>query len=235
MAKDTKEQETIRYRPFLNIIKKSPFEALTNHTKKVESSVHALRELIELYCKCEFEKAEAKVDEINKLEREADVIEADIREHLPRRIFMQVSRGEIGALLKEQDAIADLAEDIAFGLTVQRTDIPPNIKKGLLKQMRLLEKTMDALHHAVFSVNDLLRTGFRKKDVESIRKILHDVGEREHELDLVKRDLKKKLYALKDEYDAVTIFQILRVVDRIDNIADHAENVEDWLRAITAR
>jgi uncharacterized protein Yka (UPF0111/DUF47 family) len=61
------------------------------------------------------------------------------------------------------------------------------------------------------------------------------VHEKEHEADLIKTRLRKKLYKSQKDLDFLSIYHLLRITDFVDYIANHAENVEDRLRTIIAR
>jgi predicted phosphate transport protein (TIGR00153 family) len=58
-------------------------------------------------------------EQISKLEHRADNIKNDIREHLPKSLLMPVDRGDVLLFLKEQDRLADRAEDLGVLLTMR--------------------------------------------------------------------------------------------------------------------
>ena len=63
---------------------KSPFSPLQSNMKKVGSCIKKLTEIFQEIENQNFEKIEALVAELSKLEHEADLTKNDIRNHLPR-------------------------------------------------------------------------------------------------------------------------------------------------------
>ncbi|MCD6108636.1 MAG: DUF47 family protein, partial [Thermoplasmata archaeon] len=50
-----------------------------------------------------------------------------------------------------------------------------------------------------------------------------------------KYTITKNIYKLEKKLKPMDIYHLLKIADWIDDIADHAENVADWLRAMIAR
>jgi uncharacterized protein Yka (UPF0111/DUF47 family) len=45
----------------------------------------------------------------------------------------------------------------------------------------------------------------------------------------------KGIYKLEKKLDPMDAYHLLKIADWVDDIADHAENVADWLRAMIAK
>ena len=47
--------------------------------------------------------------------------------------------------------------------------------------------------------------------------------------------MNRGIYKLEKKLDSMDIYHLLKIADWVDDIADHAENVVDWLRAMMAK
>ena len=45
----------------------------------------------------------------------------------------------------------------------------------------------------------------------------------------------KGIYKLERKIDPMDVYHLLKIADWADDVADHAENVADWLRAMIAK
>ena len=62
------------------------------------------------------------------LEQKADQKKNDIRNHLPRSLFLPIDRSKLLDILTLQDCLADRAEDIAVMTTLKRIEMIEPIK-----------------------------------------------------------------------------------------------------------
>ena len=47
--------------------------------------------------------------------------------------------------------------------------------------------------------------------------------------------MNRGIYKLEKKLDPMDVYHLLKIADWVDDIADHAENVVDWLRAMMAK
>src|SRR5580704_5745643 len=92
---------------------KSPFAPLQTHMDKVASCIGELPNLFEAVIDQDSHAIQIIGEKISKLEHEADLTKNDIRNHLPKSIFLPLDRSALLDILSLQDAIADQAEEIA--------------------------------------------------------------------------------------------------------------------------
>ena len=98
---------------FLGIFASSPFKPLQAHMQTVQSASLALVDFIDAVFAENWSKAEEAYQSIAHLESQADAQKKDIRLHLPKSLFMPVSRSDLLSLLAAQDKIANKAKDIS--------------------------------------------------------------------------------------------------------------------------
>ena len=97
----------------LNLFGRSPFALLQTHMEKVSSCVHLLIDLFAALKQGDQRLIEKIANEIAELEHSADLVKNDIRNHLPKSLFLAMDRSSLLDILSIQDSIADKAEDIA--------------------------------------------------------------------------------------------------------------------------
>jgi len=105
--------------PFANLFGKSPFSALQGHMRVVLECVHEMPALFVALASGDQKEVVAVKDIIFEKEEEADKIKNELRNRLPKSLFMPVDRRDLLEVLQMQDSIADTAQDIA-GLLVER-------------------------------------------------------------------------------------------------------------------
>ncbi|MCD6481489.1 MAG: TIGR00153 family protein [Thermoplasmata archaeon] len=215
--------------------KKSPFEGLLEHIAKVRECVHILRDGIIKYIDENFENFHEIAEKVSELEHEADLIKGNIRAHLPRSVLMPVDKRYFLWLLREQDAILDHAENLAQLLDLRHTIIPKEMKDDFKDHMNLVAATVEEMEKAVENVKDLLMTSFSGRERDETKEYIHNVHQKEWEADQKRYAITAKIYEMEDKLDAMDEYHLLKIVDWIDDIADHAENAADWLRAMIAK
>ncbi len=213
----------------------SPFKKIQTHVEKVKDTTTLLKPAIRAFCDEDFTEVERLASEISNLEHECDIIKNDIREHLPKNLFLPVDRSDLLIFLKDQDTVADKAEDAAILMTVRQTrGIPSDIKKELIELTDKVVEAVVALEIATTEIADLLESSFSKREVQRMLKIIHNIDQKEWESDKIGLQLIKDIYVHEDKLGH-GITHISHLADIIGDIADYAENAGDRLRAMTAR
>lgn len=215
--------------------KKSPFEGLLEHVNKVKDCISLLETGIAEYVEMDYTNFEDISKKVSKIEHEADLIKGNIRAHLPRSILMPIDKRHFLWILREQDSILDHAENLAQMLTLRHTKIPIKLKEDYKEHMHLVIETVEEMGKAVEKIRDLIGTGFTTKERNETKELIKRVHVKEWEADTKRYDITKKIYRLEDSLSPMDMYHLLKMTDWIDDIADHAENVVDWLRAAIAK
>ena len=221
--------------PVANTLRKSPFEGLYMHADKVRECIATMQRALQYYTDGKYEDFKELVTKVSELEGEADQIKGNIRNHLPRSIFMPVDKAYFLMLLREEDAILDYAEDATLWLELRRTPIPESIKAEFMAHADKVVECVGVLQKAMENLRDLLETSFSKKEREQTKILIYEIHKKEFEADVIERSLTKKIFALEKELDPISIFHLVKVVDLIAQIANHAENAGDRIRAMVAK
>ncbi|MBN2542366.1 TIGR00153 family protein [bacterium] len=219
--------------PILITFGKSPFDNLLKHASKVTECIKLLKDSIVSYSDGDFDRSCELAKEVSRTEHEADLIKGNIRAHLPRGLLMPVDKGIFLMLLKEQDAILDYAEDSVEWLNMKRVIIPDEIKQDFLNHLMKVLEAVEALENVVSNLKEIVVASVPTTLRNSIKQAIKDVHKKEWEADNLERVLSKKIFELN--ISAIDVFFLLKAVDLIDQIANHAENAGDRVRAMLAR
>jgi len=214
--------------------KKSPFEQLLKHMGKVNECVDILVDGLLRYYKGDYKNFSEVAENVSTLEYEADLIKSNLRNHLPNSLFLPVDKGKFMWALREQDKILDHAENLAKMLDMRHTKIPKELQEVFIEHAKLVVKTVKAMKDTVENIQDLVETGFVKREREQTKEFVHKVHDYEWKADQKKYEMTKGIYKLEKKLDPMDIYHLLKIADWVDDIADHAENVADWLRAMIA-
>jgi hypothetical protein len=215
--------------------KKSPFGQLLEHMSKVKECVEVLHNGLIKYYKGDYKSFSDVAKHVDRLEHEADLIKSNIRNHLPKTIFMPVDKGKFLWALREQDKILDHAENLVNMLDMRHTKIPKELQKNFVKHVDLVLKTVHKMEEAVENIKDLIETSFVKREREQTKEFIYEVHEFEREADTKRYEITKEIYKLEKKLTPMDVYHLIKIVDWVDDIADHAENVADWLRAMIAK
>jgi predicted phosphate transport protein (TIGR00153 family) len=171
--------------------------------------------------------------EIDRLEHEADEIKNEIRNHLPKRLFMAVERRDMLEILDSQDSIADTAQDIA-GLADQRAmKVPASMREPL---RALVQRVVAACEHAgrvIDELDELVETGFRGREVGRVEEMIDELSRIESDTDELAEQIVRKIFAAEKELGVGTVFWY-QMVGWIGDLADYAERVGNRLRLLIA-
>jgi hypothetical protein len=222
-------------RTIFELFGKSPFEPLAKHGQAVNEVIGEIRPLVEALLAQDWTGAKAVADRISRMEHQADQLKAEIRDHLPRSLFLPVDRGDLLRLLKEQDSMADSVEDLAVLITMRETQVPDALKP---RMRELVEEAIGAAR-TWLTVSELLphlqETAFTGPEVKKVLDLIHKVGEQEWRTDQLGAQLGRETVLLEEELGAVSLTFIMRIGQKLSDVANHAETSGDMVRLMLAK
>ncbi len=222
-------------RTFYQLFGKSPFELLVEHTRRVHRTVKVIRPLFEAFLSGQWDECDTLYRKISKREHKADLEKNAIRDHLPKSIFLPVDRGDILKYLKEQDAIADAAEDVAVIITIRHTPCPEALKSPVLSFVDQVIHTSELLVEAGSELTQLVESSFGGPEVDKVLAMVAEVNQQEWEADKRQWDLSRALMTHEAELDPLSMVIWMRIIAKLGEIANRAENTGDMLRMMLAR
>jgi len=196
----------------------------------VARCVHCLPELFEALDEKDQEKLEKVAAETSRLEHEADLIKNDIRNHLPKSLFLPIDRSYLLEILSIQDRIADTAEDVAVLLTIKPLELLPIFKEEFKLFLNKNIETFNEAHLIIKELHELVESSFGGIEAQKVRAMVEEVAYREHEVDLIQRQLLKKFFEAEDELTYMTFHQWQRLFESVASISNLSENLANRVR-----
>ena len=215
--------------------RKSPIEGLLRHMGKIRECISVLKDGLNHYYEGDYENFSSIAKKVSELEHEADLIKGNIRAHLPSSILMPVDKKYFLWLLREQDAILDHAENLVEMLDMRHTKIPKKLRDLYIKHADKVFQTAEAMENAVGHIRGVLQTSFMGRERGEAKEIIHEVHQKEWEADQVNKEIVRGIYEMENSLKPMDVYHLIKIADWMDDIADHAENAVDWLRAMIAK
>ncbi|MBW1823198.1 MAG: TIGR00153 family protein [Deltaproteobacteria bacterium] len=200
------------------------------HAKKVYECVELINPVIKAWLREDWDEVERLRNEISRKENEADELKITIRNSLPKSLFYPVPRGDLLRVLNNQDNIADAAEDLCVVLTLRKTKIPESLTADFQKFADQVIDICRKLLRANEELNTLMDVSFTGPATAKVLKIVDEIGKMEWKSDNKSIDLVKKLLAMENQLDPLTIIFIMKIIEVISGLANYAENCGDNLR-----
>jgi len=199
---------------------------------------YACAELITPLLECvaaeNWDEVEHLQRQIVTLENEADDLKIEIRSNLPRGFFLPVPRPDLLELLTRQDRIANRAKGIAGLILGRRLMFPPALTTDIAEFARECIKACLQARQVVRELDELLDTGFRGREKQRVRAMVHEIDVTERRCDEIEVALRTRLYSLEPGLPPVDVVFMYRVIEWIGDLANHAERVGHRLDQLLA-
>lgn len=209
----------------LNLFGRSPFAPLETHMEKVSECVNMLNILFDSLEKKEQDKLDHIALKISEVEHQADLIKNDIRNHLPKSLFLPIDRGHLLEILQIQDRIADSAEDIAVLVSLKPLEILPEFKSEFNEFLQKNIQTFEGARLIIKEMHELLESSFGGIEAEKVKTMVEDVAFGEHQVDLIQRKLLKKMFTTESKMSYSTFHLWLKIFESIASISNLAESL----------
>ena len=211
---------------------RSPFEPLQEHGERVMDTVQYLRPLFEAMDEGDEEKFNELCEKINHAEHEADIVKNKFRSETPKWLFLPVNRRDLLELLSTQDSVADKVQDVAVLLGMRRLKIHKEMKESLFEYVDRVLDTCAKSSEIISRLDEILESSFGGPEAERVLAMIVELGEIEHESDEAGKRVAKKVFELEKKLDPVTVIMWSRVLTRVGDVANHAENIGNHLRLL---
>lgn len=211
------------------LLRGSPFKPIQVHMRVVFSCVCLIPPLFDAVYREDNTQVFEFATQIKDLETEADKLKSTFRLNMPKSLFLPVDRKDLLSLIGDQDKIADTAEDIGKTFLCREMVVPEQLKP-LLDE--LLEGTIEiaaAAKEMIEQLDELLEVGFAGRELEKVSKMIAGVRRSEHNIDGIMHRIKKKLFSLEKDLDAVSVMFWYQIIDLLGLISDQSENLADRL------
>lgn len=211
---------------------KSPFAPLQTHMDKVACCVGELPALFIAFIKQEMDAIARLSKNISSLEYEADLTKNDIRNHLPKSLFLQVDRASLLEILSLQDAIADQTESIAFHISVRPV---PTIPVNEEEFSSFCSKSLEAFWLArkvVQELEELLESSFGGIEAQKVKSMVESIAFIEYETTSLKNKLIVQLYNQEGHVPYPIFHLFLTLIGEIGKLACLSEKLGNKIRTL---
>ncbi|MDH5767023.1 MAG: TIGR00153 family protein [Gammaproteobacteria bacterium] len=213
----------------------SPVKPMQKHMAQVVACVSELNIFFQAVVAQDWEKAASVQDKISHLEKEADKLKKQIRLHLPKGMFMPVSRRDLLEVLTMQDKIANASKDVAGIILGRKMVLPPVIADDYLP---FVQRCVDACVQAQTAINELdelVETGFRGHEVELVQSMIQELDKIESDTDKLQMKIRHVVFAIEKDLPPIDAMFLYKVIERTGDVADRAQQVGSRLQLLLAR
>ena len=217
-----------------SIFAKSPFKPLREHMDKVVESVVPLNDFFEALFQEDYSKVEKIQQQVIQAEKEADSIKNEVRNHLPRNIFMPINRRDLLEMLDMQDSIADVAQDIVILLNIRRMNLTKELSQDVI---HFVKKSQDVCYLArglTKEFGDVIESGFGRHEIKKLLEMIDNVSIAETEADNLEDALVHRLYEVEEKMNSVDAVFWYKIFELIGDIADFSKKTGNRLRLMIA-
>ena len=198
------------------------------HVELVYQCAYKLIDVMEHYYDHDFEAMDDEVNEITRIEKEADEIRRKMEIEFFKGAFLPFDREDRINLAEQVDSVADAVESTAYAISLGKITFPESFKEDFIE---LVKASCDAV--------SLLRDCIKMLDVdlgEALSKT-HDIEEKEDEGDVIERRIISKLYESyrSEEISILKFIELKDITEKIGNIADRAEDASDRVPIMVAK
>jgi len=161
------------------------------------------------------------------LENKADDIKRELRLHMPKGMFMPVSRSDLLELLTVQDNIANRARDIAGLMLGRHMAIPEPVQEEM---RNLVDAAITVTGQALKIINELdelLETGFVGREVDFVESLISELDDKERVADV--------LFAIEKDYHPIDMMFLYDIIEKVGGLANRARRVGGRLQTLVAR
>lgn len=211
---------------------KSPFAPLQSHMKKVSLCIKKLTEIFEIVHEGDQKTLSELVKLLSKLEHEADLTKNDIRNHLPRSLFLPIDRAQLLEILALQDDIADKCEEIGNLLTLHPLQTDQDVTEKLKGLFLLNIEAFWSSRKIIKEMHDLLESSFGGMEAERVKNMIEQTSYQEFEADKAKHELTAFVFKKSDRLSTPAFFLYMKLIDAINEISHLSEKLANRIRMI---
>ena len=218
-----------------NIFGVSPVKPLQNHMSAAIKCVNLLDPFLKATFEDNWDKAADVFDKISAEEQSADDLKKQFRMHMPKSLFMPVSRGDLLSIITKQDNIANLTKDICGIILGRKMAIPKKLQDDFIGFAESSAETCHKAHGAINELDELLETGFAGSEVKFVKKLIRDLAAQEQKVDKKEQKLRKKLFNIEADLSPIDVIFMYNIIDQIGGLADTAELIGNQVELLLAK
>jgi len=213
----------------------SPVRPLQKHMASVQECILVLPIFFQAVIEQDWKEATTLQKKIRSLEHDADKLKKDLRSHLPKSLFLPVSRRDLLEVLTMQDNIANKTKDIAGLILGRKMIFPENIDE---KFVTFIARCVDASAQAQKAINELdelVETGFSGGEIKVVQSMLSKLDKIENDTDKIQVGIRASLFKIERELPPIDVMFLYKIIDWTGELADISQRVGSRLQLMLAR
>ena len=220
---------------FLSLLAESPFSGLQEHMEVDNKASEALKSFIKSAVESDWKTAKEHRETIVKLEHQADEIKNNIRNHLPKSLFMSVSRQDILDLVFTMDGIPNVSKDISGVMIGRKMVIPEQMSKQFTDCVNSAIRATHQACDAIKKVNEMQRSGFGGKNASELYDLVAQIEQLEQENDELEISLRNELFKIEKDLPPVDVIFLYDIINKIGILADISQSLGHILIRLVAK
>lgn len=211
---------------------RSPFAPLKAHMDIVSQCVAKIEPLCQALDAGHFARMKEISEEIYQIENQADLAKHDVRNHLPKSLFLPFDRSWLLEVIEMQDKIADKVEDLAVVLEMKPLHLFEALREPFF---RFLNKNLEAfriLLKIYDELKELMETSFGGLEAETVRTLVDEVALKEHEADIIQTEILKVLFNSESQLTFTSFDLWQKVFGNLAALSNISENLADRIRML---
>ncbi len=169
---------------------------------------------------------------LSKLEHEADLTKNDIRNHLPKSLFLAIDRSQLLEILAIQDSIADLTEEVGHLLTLKRLTPIDTLYEELQFFFKKNKDAFIEVYHIMKEMDNLLEASFGGIEAQKVKLMIDRTAYKEYESDLIKRRIIKLLFEKSTDLTPADFYQWIKIIEGVGEISHTSEKLAMRVRML---
>ncbi|MBS0625127.1 MAG: TIGR00153 family protein [Verrucomicrobia bacterium] len=211
---------------------KSPFAPLQTHMDKVASCIGKLPDLFKAILDQNETAIEQIGQKISQLEHEADLTKNDIRNHLPKSLFLPVDRGALLDILGLQDALSDQAEKIAQTAGFKTVEIPQSMTETFILYCQKVMEVFWLTRQVIKEIEELLESSFGGIEAEKVKGMVEQIAFLEYESSTLQVALLKKLFREGEMLSHPSFHLLNLLIEEIGALSHISEKLGNRIRML---
>jgi len=198
------------------------------HVELVYQCVYKLVDVMEHFYEHDFNSMDDEVNEISRIEKEADDIRRKMEIEFFKGAFLPFDREDRINLAEQVDSVADAVQSTAYSISLGKITFPELFREDFTELVKASCDTVALLRDCIKMLDVDLGAALSKT---------HGIEKKEDEGDIVERRIISRLYESyrSEEISILKFMELKNIAEKIGNIADRAEDASDRVPIIVAK
>ena len=197
------------------------FELFNQHGAKIVEGSRAFMAMVENYA--DVEERQRHAAEVDRAERQADKITAEVNRLLHKTFITPIDREQIHSLINAMDDILDLLQDSSETMSLY------DVRAMTDEVVRLAELSVRCCERVAHAVTLLPRLS-KHDAAEAAIKACEEIDQLESDADRVMRAAMSKLF--REQADVRELIKLKAIYEQLESISDRCEDVANLIEGI---